>query len=87
MTWGVDGDTGSLVDMTDLGVWDPLSVKVQTYKTAIEVRGGGGGRGRSGTISLSIVLFLRDNSCVQVKVLPSVDSCYCVFRSFFKHVT
>lgn len=37
VTWGVDGDTGSLADMTDLGVWDPLSVKVQTYKTAIEV--------------------------------------------------
>lgn len=39
MTWGVDGDTGSLADMTELGVWDPLSVKVQTYKTAIEVCG------------------------------------------------
>lgn len=37
MTWGVDGDAGSLADMTELGVWDPLSVKVQTYKTAIEV--------------------------------------------------
>jgi T-complex protein 1 subunit gamma len=36
MTWGVDGDTGCVVDMTELGVWDPLSVKVQTYKTAIE---------------------------------------------------
>ena len=38
VTWGVDGDTGVVVDMTELGVWDPLSVKVQTYKTAIEVR-------------------------------------------------
>ena len=37
VTWGVDGDTGELADMNDLGVWDPLSVKVQTYKTAIEV--------------------------------------------------
>ena len=37
MAWGVDGDTGTLADMTELGVWDPLSVKVQTYKTAIEV--------------------------------------------------
>ena len=37
VAWGVDGDTGELVDMTALGVWDPLSVKVQTYKTAIEV--------------------------------------------------
>lgn len=41
VTWGVDGDTGSLADMTELGVWDPLSVKVQTYKTAIEVCGCG----------------------------------------------
>ena len=37
MAWGVDGDAGTLADMTELGVWDPLSVKVQTYKTAIEV--------------------------------------------------
>ena len=43
-TWGVDGDTGTIVDMTDLGVWDPLSVKVQTYKTAIEVNRSAGGR-------------------------------------------
>ena len=28
------------------------------------------------------MLFLGHNSCFQVKVLPSVDSCYCVFRSF-----
>ena len=27
-----------IVDMNDLGVWDPLSVKLQSYKTAIEVR-------------------------------------------------
>lgn len=36
-SWGVDGEKGVLVDMKELGVWDPLSVKVQTYKTAIEV--------------------------------------------------
>ena len=36
-SWGVNGDTGELADMTELGVWDPLSVKVQTFKTAIEV--------------------------------------------------
>ena len=52
-TWGVDGDTGSIVDMKDFGIWEPLSVKIQIYKTAIEVRGmvccccywGGGGGG------------------------------------------
>ena len=42
-TWGVDGDKGVLADMKELGVWDPLSVKVQTFKTAIEVCLGGSG--------------------------------------------
>ena len=37
MTWGVDGDKGVLTDMSELGIWEPLSVKVQTFKTAIEV--------------------------------------------------
>jgi chaperonin GroEL (HSP60 family) len=32
----VDG-TGDLVDMKQLGIWEPLAVKQQTYKTAIEV--------------------------------------------------
>jgi T-complex protein 1 subunit gamma len=36
-TWGVDGDTGEIVDMNKLGIWEPLSVKQQTYKTAVEV--------------------------------------------------
>lgn len=36
--WGVDGDTGVLADMEVLGVWEPVSVKEQTFKTAIEVR-------------------------------------------------
>jgi len=35
-TWGVDGDTGEIVDMNKLGIWEPLSVKLQTYKTAVE---------------------------------------------------
>jgi T-complex protein 1 subunit gamma len=33
----VDGDSGVLADMDELGVWEPVSVKEQTYKTAIEV--------------------------------------------------
>ena len=37
VTWGVDGIKGTITDMKDLGVWEPLSVKLQTYKTAIEV--------------------------------------------------
>ena len=36
-TWGVDGNTGALVDMNTLGVWDPMAVKLQVYKTAVEV--------------------------------------------------
>lgn len=35
-TWGVNGDNGSIVDMKQYGIWEPLSVKMQTYKTAIE---------------------------------------------------
>ncbi|XP_069584910.1 T-complex protein 1 subunit gamma [Ranitomeya imitator] len=35
-TWGVDGETGVLVNMKDLGIWEPLAVKLQTYKTAVE---------------------------------------------------
>uniref|UniRef100_A0A665TJS7 Chaperonin containing TCP1, subunit 3 (gamma) n=1 Tax=Echeneis naucrates TaxID=173247 RepID=A0A665TJS7_ECHNA len=34
--WGVDGETGCLSDMTSLGIWEPLAVKAQTYKTAVE---------------------------------------------------
>lgn len=37
ITWGVDGDRGVIADMRELEVWEPLSVKVQTFKTAIEV--------------------------------------------------
>ena len=35
-SWGVNGDTGELVDMKTYGIWEPLAVKLQTYKTAIE---------------------------------------------------
>jgi T-complex protein 1 subunit gamma len=34
--WGIDGTTGELVTMEELGIWEPFSVKVQTIKTAIE---------------------------------------------------
>ncbi|NXU54542.1 TCPG protein, partial [Turnix velox] len=37
-TWGVNGENGALVDMKELGIWEPLAVKLQTYKTAVEVR-------------------------------------------------
>lgn len=34
--WGINGETGDIVDMKELGVWEPLMVKTQTFKTAIE---------------------------------------------------
>ncbi|KAK0674633.1 chaperonin Cpn60/TCP-1 family [Cercophora samala] len=35
-SWGVNGDTGLLVDMKEYGVWEPEAIKVQSMKTAIE---------------------------------------------------
>lgn len=37
VTWGVNGESGEIADMEVLEVWEPLSVKLQTYKTAMEV--------------------------------------------------
>ncbi|XP_065200674.1 T-complex protein 1 subunit gamma [Planococcus citri] len=34
--WGINGETGKIVKMDELGIWEPLSVKLQTYKTAVE---------------------------------------------------
>jgi hypothetical protein len=34
-TWGLDGDTGKLVDMKEYGVWEPEAVKLQSIKTSI----------------------------------------------------
>lgn len=36
-TFGVNGVSGKIVDMKELDIWDPLTVKAQTLKTAIEV--------------------------------------------------
>lgn len=35
-SWGINGETGLIADMKDIGVWDCYSVKAQVYKTAIE---------------------------------------------------
>uniref|UniRef100_A0A673Y2A7 T-complex protein 1 subunit gamma n=2 Tax=Salmo trutta TaxID=8032 RepID=A0A673Y2A7_SALTR len=35
-SWGVNGETGTLADMMELGICEPLAVKAQTYKTAVE---------------------------------------------------
>ncbi|CAG0881885.1 unnamed protein product [Cyprideis torosa] len=34
--WGINGETGEIEDMSKLGIWDPVSVKLQVYKTAVE---------------------------------------------------
>jgi T-complex protein 1 subunit gamma len=36
-TWGLDGESGNLVDMKEYGVWEPEAVKLQSIKTAVEV--------------------------------------------------
>ena len=35
-SWGIDGNTGALSDMKELGILEPYNVKVQTLKTSIE---------------------------------------------------
>jgi T-complex protein 1 subunit gamma len=34
--WGIDGVAGKLADMREAKIWEPLVVKTQTFKTAIE---------------------------------------------------
>ena len=36
LTWGINGKTGEIADMKELGIWEPYLVKVQTMKTAVE---------------------------------------------------
>merc|ERR1719237_925388 len=36
VNWGISGETGELADKSALGIWEPLSVKLQVFKTAIE---------------------------------------------------
>lgn len=35
-SWGIDGRKGELVDVKDISIWEPLSSKSQTIKTAVE---------------------------------------------------
>ncbi|KOB70520.1 T-complex protein 1 subunit gamma [Operophtera brumata] len=35
-SFGIDGESGAIVDMAAKGIWEPLAVKLQVYKTAIE---------------------------------------------------
>lgn len=34
--FGIDGNLGKIVDMRTANIWDPVSVKLQTFKTSIE---------------------------------------------------
>jgi T-complex protein 1 subunit gamma len=34
--WGIDGNKGKVADMREIGIWEPINVKIQTLKTAIE---------------------------------------------------
>lgn len=36
ITMGINGNTGKIGNMEELNIWDPVSVKIQTFKTAIE---------------------------------------------------
>merc|ERR1712012_1493097 len=35
-TWGINGLSGKIEDMKQLGIYEPLAVKLQVYKTAVE---------------------------------------------------
>ncbi len=35
-SFGIDGETGKIVDMNTFGIWDPIVVKIQSIKTAVE---------------------------------------------------
>jgi T-complex protein 1 subunit gamma len=34
--YGIEGNQGKIADMKEADVWDPISVKLQTFKTSIE---------------------------------------------------
>ncbi|KAL6055560.1 hypothetical protein STEG23_020542 [Scotinomys teguina] len=36
-TWSVNGEAGTSVDMREMGIWEPLAVTLQTYKTTVEM--------------------------------------------------
>lgn len=36
LSQGIDGNAGKIADMRDANIWDPISVKLQTFKTSIE---------------------------------------------------
>ncbi|CAJ2511484.1 Uu.00g071090.m01.CDS01 [Anthostomella pinea] len=35
-SWGINGESGTIVDMKEYGIWEPEAIKLQSIKTAIE---------------------------------------------------
>jgi len=58
-SWGINGDTGTLVDMKEYGVWEPQAIKVQSMKTAIEA---------------ACLLLRVDDICSARKAMPGVGT-------------
>uniref|UniRef100_A0A8C7NDF9 T-complex protein 1 subunit gamma n=1 Tax=Oncorhynchus mykiss TaxID=8022 RepID=A0A8C7NDF9_ONCMY len=77
-SWGVNGETGTLADMMELGICEPLAVKAQTYKTAVEVRGANGlllkviMSNISATNAYNIFFKGMDEFCVTLSVVNAV---------------
>ena len=36
LMFGINGNTGKIENMKEAEIWDPVAVKIQTFKTAIE---------------------------------------------------
>ena len=36
-SWGINGDTGDVVNMKELGIWEPLAVKVRAEGRSIGI--------------------------------------------------
>lgn len=36
MSFGINGNTGKIDNMREADIWDPIAVKIQTFKTSIE---------------------------------------------------
>lgn len=61
-SWGVNGDTGTIVDMKEYNVWEPEAIKLQSIKTAIEV---------SFTLALHIRQHIANSSLVCMPTIAS----------------
>nr|WCZ58350.1 T-complex protein 1 subunit gamma [Paratrimastix eleionoma] len=36
LPWGIEGNSGTIVNMAEANIWEPFAVKVQTFKSSIE---------------------------------------------------